>query len=393
MNDMHAQAEDQIQGSAEDRLHEGGPTGEQATVNGRPSGRARVLSTRRAVSNIVVVVISIALLLLLWYVRQVFLLAFGGLLLAVLLRIPTSWIADHTPLPDRLALVLVTIVMVGLATLGGWWMVPRMADQLGALTDLVERGLDALRAYLDGAGSDQSILGQVPSLQELLPQTSALLAEVGGVFSTAVGAVTGVAVAIVIGFYLALEPQTYVNGIVRLFPSEGRKRAREVLKSVGRALRWWLVGRVFAMVVLGILVGVGLALLDIPLALILGILAGLLSFVPVIGSFLAVVPAVLVALTQSPISALYVVLLYLAAQGLETYLLTPMVQRYAVSMPPALGLIAQLLLGLIAGALGIAFAYPLAVIGLELVKELYMNGDQQGEARGAQSASSAASAP
>lgn len=126
------------------------------------------------------------------------------------------------------------------------------------------------------------------------------------------------------------------------------------------------------MTVIGVLTFVGLWFLDIPLALVLAFLAGLLSFIPYVGPILALLPAVLVAFAQSPNQALFVLILYLGVQGVESYLLLPLVQSWTVDMPPALTIAAILLLGVLFGGLGITLAAPLAAAGMVAVKRLYL---------------------
>jgi predicted PurR-regulated permease PerM len=179
--------------------------------------------------------------------------------------------------------------------------------------------------------------------------------------------------------YFAYEPRTYVNGLVRLFPLQHRERALEVITVIGDALKWWLIGRVIAMLILGTLVGIGLALIGVPLPLSLGITTGLLSFVLIIGGVVAFVLAGFVALAESPLMLFYVFLLYMGAQTVENYLLTPIVQRQTVSLAPAIALIIQLMMGIIAGPFGIALAYLVAVVGQVLVKELYIKDMLEGK--------------
>jgi predicted PurR-regulated permease PerM len=146
-----------------------------------------------------------------------------------------------------------------------------------------------------------------------------------------------------------------------------------VLERVKDTLWWWMVGRVLSMAVIGIATGVGLWLLGIPLAFTLALIAALLTFIPNIGPILAALPAVLLGLAQSPRTALYVVLLYSGIQAVETYVLGPVVDRRTVSLPPALTVIAQLLLVMVAGILGAALAAPLAAVVVVLVTMLYVH--------------------
>jgi predicted PurR-regulated permease PerM len=138
------------------------------------------------------------------------------------------------------------------------------------------------------------------------------------------------------------------------------------------ALRLWLRGQLIAMVVVGLLTGIGLWLLGLRSALVLGLLAGLLEFVPFLGPFLAAVPAILLALAVSPDLALWVLLLYVGVQQIEGYVLTPMVQQYAVELPGVILLFSLIGFGILFGMLGVILAAPLTVVCYVLVKRLYV---------------------
>jgi len=157
-------------------------------------------------------------------------------------------------------------------------------------------------------------------------------------------------------------------------PLPARPRAREVLAELKRTLGWWLLGRLCSMLVIGTATGVGLRLLGVPLALTLGLIAALLSFVPYIGPILAALPAVLIGLTQGPLQAFHVLLFYVGLQTLESYLFTPLVQRRAIALPPALQLAAQVLAGVLFGVIGLALATPLTAAGQVLVRMIYVEG-------------------
>jgi predicted PurR-regulated permease PerM len=175
-----------------------------------------------------------------------------------------------------------------------------------------------------------------------------------------------------IGFYMAVAPRVYVEGVIHLVPVTRRGRAGEVLQALGRTLRWWLFGRWISMTVVGLLTTAGLWLLGVPLALTFGLLAALLTFIPYLGPIISAIPPMLLVLVQSPMQALYVVSLYLGVQGVESYLLTPLVQQRTVSVPPALTITAQVLLGLLLGTFGVILATPLIAVTLVLVKMLYI---------------------
>jgi predicted PurR-regulated permease PerM len=172
--------------------------------------------------------------------------------------------------------------------------------------------------------------------------------------------------------YLAADPSTYVDGLVRLVPPRARDRARDLLRQVHDVLLWWLIGKVASMCAVGVLTYLGLKALGVPLALMLALIASILTFMPNIGPILAAVPAVLLALEGGLASAGWVLGLYLAVQTVESYILTPMIQQKAVSLPPALILAAQIIAGVLAGIPGVAMATPLTAAAVVLVRKLYV---------------------
>jgi predicted PurR-regulated permease PerM len=145
-----------------------------------------------------------------------------------------------------------------------------------------------------------------------------------------------------------------------------------VIHEIGNVLRRWLVGQSLLAAGVALLTGAGLMLLGAPFAIALGLLAGLMEFVPYIGPFVAAVPAILVGFADSPQLALKIALLFLFIQSLESYVLAPLIQHKAVYLPPAVILFAQVLMGVIVGALGVAVATPLAAALMVAVSMLYV---------------------
>lgn len=176
-----------------------------------------------------------------------------------------------------------------------------------------------------------------------------------------------------LGIYTAATPAIYRRGLVKLVPPAHRERASEVLSDLRVTLWRWILGRLFSMSVIGVATAIGLWLMGVPLPITMGVIAALLTFVPNIGPVLSVIPPLLLALPQGMMLGVYVVLFYLVLQLVESYLLTPLVQRYEVSLPPALTISVQLLMGVLAGILGLALATPLAAATTVLVKDLYIH--------------------
>jgi len=324
-------------------------------------------------ANATTIVAMVVALIVAWYARDVLLLAFAGVLLAVFFRTIARWLHERTGVPVSVALAGVVLFLVGGVIASLWLRGPTIGAELDALRDGIPRAVEAVKGRLQASDIGRRLLEQMPSPQEALPDARSAVSQATGVVSLTFGALTTFVVVLFLGIIFAATPRPYVSGVLALVPVRKEARAREVLQRLEDTLWWWVVGRVLSMVVIGVATGVGLWLLDVPLAFILALIAALLTFIPNIGPLLAALPAVLLGLAQSSRVALYVVLLYAGVQAVETYVMSPIVDRKTVAIPPALTVIAQLLLVMVAGILGAALASPLAAAMLVLVNMLYVH--------------------
>lgn len=319
-------------------------------------------------------VTAVALLFIFaWQILNVLVLLFAGILLGVFLTGISGWIRQHTPLSHRLALAVTVLLLLGLAVISGSLAAPNLAEQSQQLGANLQQSLKNLESTLANQAWAQPLQNGLPDLQQIGSSAGQLLNQISGIFSRTFSLFINAIVVLFIGFYLAFEPDKYVNGLITLLPKPSRRRAGVVLDEVAYTLRWWLVGRFSSMAVIGVLSALGLLLLGIPLAFILGVLAGLLTFIPIIGPALALIPATLVAFTISSQQALYVFLLYMAIQILESYFITPVIQRKAVALPPVVLILSQVILGLFLGLAGVAVAAPFAAMLLVFIKMLYVH--------------------
>lgn len=284
----------------------------------------------------------------------------------------TSPVTSPVPYSMALALVLLLITL-GLGA-GGWLLAPQMSQQFDQIMVTLPTSFEALRLYLERFEWSRVFLRHLPPLESVIAGASETLLHFGSIFTGVVGALVNALIVIFVAVYLAFRPQTYVDGFLRLLPKVKRQRGKAVLHHLGDTLHSWLLGKLLSMVVVGIATSIGLLLLDVPLALALGLLAGLLDFIPYIGPLLAAAPAVLIAFSQSPALALWVAVLFVALQSTESYLLSPLVERKSVALPPALTITMQVLMGLLFGLPGVALATPLTAVMTELVKKLYVQG-------------------
>ena len=342
-----------------------------ASAAARSRGDARS-AARRALASSGAVAAVVVLLLFVWHARAVLLLGFAGLLLAIFFRRLARWIADRTPLRPRAALPIVivgiTAVFVGIFWLRG----PAIAVEVRALRETLPVALEQLEQRLAHYDWGQRVIDNTPSAAELLPNEADVVTHVPGVLSRTVSTLARVAVVLFLGIVLAATPRVYVRGLLALLPEDRVDRGHEVIVAVANTLWWWLIGRAISMTFLGVITWIGLFLLDVPLAFVLALLAALLSFIPNIGPVLSAAPAVLLGFAQGPQTALWVVLLYVGVQIVESYVLAPIIDRKTVYLPPALTVLAQLTLAVFAGLLGIALATPLLAALVVLVTMLYV---------------------
>ncbi len=327
----------------------------------------------RRVLIVVFVVAGTALLLagaLLLF--DVLLLVFAGVLVALLLDGLARSLAGRTPLSRGPALGIVGVVLLGVAAAVVATVGPSIAAQVSALGEALREGYTQVRAFVDQSERFGGIADALPPIEELGLEASRVMEYLPTVFSVALGALSTTFVILVAGIYFAADPTTYVNGLVALVPRNQRERAREVVHSVVRALKKWLLGQFVLMTLVGVTVTIGLWLLDVPLALTLGLVSFFLDFIPIIGPLVAAVPAILIAFLEGPEKALQVLLLFVVIQQIESYVIAPYVQKRVVSLPPVMLILSQVLLGSVSGLLGIALATPLVVAAIVLVQMLYV---------------------
>ena len=326
----------------------------------------------RVLTTVGVAAATVVLLLLLWYARDVLLLAFAGVLLAIFLRRLATWLSGHTPLSPRWTLPLVVLGFVALLVGAFWLQGPAIAEEVRTLREQLPQAARQLEARLARYDWGQRLVEEAPSPQELLPDDPDAIMRVTGVVSGTFSALASFGIILFLGVVFAATPRVYMNGLLALLPARRVARGQEVLDTLADTLWWWLVGRVISMAFIGVVTGVGLALLGVPLAFVLGLLAALLSFIPNLGPLLSALPALLLAFAQGPQLALWVGLLYAGVQTVESFVLDPIIDRRTIYLPPALTVLAQLTLAVFAGIVGVALATPLTAALVVLVTMLYV---------------------
>lgn len=326
------------------------------------------MSDRTFVRRTLIVLALAALAILFWELRSLLLMLFGAVVVATVFRSLADRIRGLTKLREGLAVAISILVVlgaiVGLVALFGTH-VARQVETLGETLPV------AWQSFERRVG-DLGLGDQLRQLADGVRQSSGSFANLSRAVMSIGNGIAEVLIVLFGGIYLAAQPRIYKAGALKLIPSARRTLVAEAMDESENALRLWLKGQLIAMVAVGLLTGVGLWLLGVPSALVLGLLAGLLEFIPFLGPILSAVPGVLLALAVSPDLALAVLLLYTAVQQFEGYVITPLVQQYAVELPGVILLFSLLGFGILFGTLGVILAAPLTVVCYVLVKRLYV---------------------
>jgi len=309
------------------------------------------------------------LLLMLWRLRDVALISFAAIIAAALLRGLAHPVVRYTRLSSRVAIVVVIVALVILMLAALWLTGQPMLRQLQELRSTVPRAWATALSWLQAQPFGPQLLNWLDSGGDLKVPWD----RVAGVASAATTALADAFLVALLGIYLAFDPRLYREGFLHLVPPARRAEIGAALSASGEALQRWLLGQGLTMVIVGTTVGVGLELLGSPLAAAMGFIAGLLEFVPFFGAIAWALLGTLLAFAQGPTQALHVAIFFLVIQQLEGNVVIPMVQRWAVQLPPVLSLLAVVVFGTLFGVEGVILGTPLMVVAVVLIRKLYVD--------------------
>jgi len=327
-------------------------------ANGHASRNPSDSRVREAVLLAFCLLAGSALLVLL---ARPLLLLFAGLLAAIVLRAAASFVARHTPVPYVACVAACVVLTLGLIGLGGVLSGATIGNEFRDLGTVLPKALETVRStlHLPLNGSFDNALGSVEGLAERA------LPALGGSLEV----LSGLVVLFFLAVYGAASPEAYRRVALWFVPEDKRGRARHVMAVATQNLERWLIGRLVAMAFVAVCCAIAFFALRVPLALPLALLAGLLTFVEYIGAVASGIPPVLLAFSQSPARALWVLLFFTGLHIVEGYVLTPLLTRTTVHLPPASTLATQVLLAALLGPLGLTFATPLLVVGVTVAQE------------------------
>ena len=344
------------------------------------------------------VVTFAALLLFTWHFAGALFLIFAGMLLGVALNAMTNRLGTIVRLPHALRLTVVCLVLAGMLSgvvfLGG----ATIAKQATVLSDTIKSQLVTVKAFLEKNGIDTSYLElgnigapaasptpetSVAPLTPLtpitptphnLPSAGAIASGGGAIVSQTlkvllgtVSAVGNFFIVLFLGLAFAAQPAVYRNGLLFMAPARHRARATVIVDRIGDTLERWLIAQIVTMIAVFFVTWIGLRIIGIQSAFILGIQAGLLAFIPTIGALIGGLIVVLASLASGWVAGFSAFVLFMGVHALESYVLTPIIQRHALDIPPATLFAFQILLGVVFGIWGLALALPLMAIAKVLI--------------------------
>ena len=376
----------------------------------RPPGW-RSLDVLRATA----LVLGVYLLLqLLWLAHDLLFITFLGVLFGLAVASGADFL-ERFRIPRGVGSVLVVAAFLGVIAGLGAWAAPTLRAQAGELQTQLPQALERIEGWMDdhrdgflgqfmparpapsqppAQAPAQSPAGSpaaaAPAAPKAPGEASGLAGQLGAVtrylfsfLSSTVAVLAGLLLILFTAIYIGAEPSLYYRGMLHLFPHEARARAGEVLEAVGITLRKWLVAQLLMMVAIGVIDAVGLSLLGVKAALALGLIAGLLEFIPMLGPILSAVPAIAMGFLDSPQKALFVALLCWGVQFLEGHILAPLLMKRGVDLPPVVTLIGLSLMAIVFGFLGMMVAVPVLAVVMVTVRMLYVEdvvGDEVGAA-------------
>jgi predicted PurR-regulated permease PerM len=335
-------------------------------------------------------VLFAALLLFTWYFAAALFLIFAGMLLGVALNATTNRLGQVVSLPHplRLAVVCVTLAVLlsGVAFLGG----STIAQQATVLSNTIKSQLVNAKGFLDRNGIDTSFFDfggsaassassatppagtaaptrNLPSPEALASNGGAIVSQTLKLLLGTVSAVGNVFIVLFLGLAFAAQPKVYHNGLILLTPAKYRGRATVIIDRIGETLERWLIAQIVTMFVVFAVTWIGLTIIGIQSSFILGIQAGLLTFIPTIGALLGGLIVVLASLASGWFASLSAFILFIGVHALESYVLTPLLQRQALDIPPATLFAFQILLGVVFGIWGLALALPLMAVAKVMI--------------------------
>jgi predicted PurR-regulated permease PerM len=317
--------------------------------------------------TVAIVALLVVVILIARVAFNVLLMILCGVLISVYFHGLGDMIERHTKLSRRWAMVISVGGSFALLAILLWFMGTTIQNQVSQLSNTLPSTIATARAKMGETPLGNKVLNYFSG-----DNSQKLFATAQSFFSTSFGVLGNIYVILLLGIFFTASPSLYKDGLLLLIPEDKKFMARYIMNRISLSLKGWLKGMMLSIVLITIMLTIGLSIIGIPVALVLALIAGMLKIIPNFGSLAAMIPGVLLALTMGTNTAIVVTLLYIVSQTIVSNIVTPLIQKKMINLPPALTIISQIIMGTLSGALGIIMAVPLLAILFVLVDELYV---------------------
>lgn len=330
---------------------------------------------------VLVAVVVVIVLAALWYVRGILMLTLASIILVILFTMPARWLT-RMGMSRNIAILLSLVLIVGVIVLLSSVSVNSLVRQFRTLaTETIPEGIRTITErweegtiqeqfpFLQDIDFEQAIASASDQITTAIGQVGAsVLPVIGGVAST----ILSILIILFLSLYFLADPTGHQEGVIRLFPLWYRERVRQIIARVDATLRGWLRATLASMLFVGVATGILLGLLGIEQAAALGVIAGLLSFVPNFGPIIALIPSIAAGVVQTPGNVLWIILVIYGVSFVQSQVVAPILVADSINLPPVLILLGQIVAGAFLGFIGIMLAVPITAIIMVLVQEIYI---------------------
>ena len=302
---------------------------------------------------------------------SVMLMGLAGVLIAIYFHGLADIIQMKTKLGRNWAMLISTVGTVIIICFLLWFIGGKVQTQITELANTLPKTVRTVKDKLAESPLGKKVLDYSSgnNSQKLVDTAEAF-------FNTTFGVLGDLYIILFLGLFFTADPSTYKNGILALVPKDRKHQYQNIMNRISSSLKGWLKGMVISMILITFMITIGLTIIGIPATIVLGLITGILVIVPNFGPLIAMIPGVLLAFTVSTNTAVVVALLYIISQTIVSSIVTPLLQKRIINLPPVLTLMSQLIMGTLSGVLGIILAVPLLAILIILIDELYLKGNK-----------------
>lgn len=299
---------------------------------------------------------------------SVLLLSLAGILIAVYFHGCASLLERYFHWNSKVSVVVSVLVNILLLVAFFWFVGARLSEQISELSKTLPATISNVKEHLNNS----TIGGKIVDYLNATGSSEKTMKVAESFFSSSFGVLSDLYIVFLLAIFFTASPSVYRKGIIRLLPPAAKEKGGIILQKLKTQLKKWIKGQIIGFVFITILTAIGLLILKMPLVLTLALIAGLLNIIPNFGPIIALIPAVLLALSQGTSSVIIIICMYTFVQILQSGVEQPLIQQKMVNIPPALTIFGQLAFGLLAGFWGVLLCVPILVIIMTIVNELYV---------------------